>query len=125
MTICAPDGNVYAVILAADLIEGDLPADVHIELDLNAGGEDGVDIAVQIVVRQAVARDAVTQHAAESLVLFKHRDVIALELEIVRRRKARRSAADDGDRFAVERRARRCGDDARRARPRSASARGC
>ena len=107
------DGNVYAVILAADLIEGDLPADVHIELDLNAGGEDGVDIAVQIVVRQAVARDAVTQHAAEPLVLFKHRDVIALELEIVRRRKARRSAADDGDRFAVERRARRRGDDAR------------
>ena len=39
--------------------------------------------------------------------------MIALELEIVRRRKARRSAADDGDRFAVERRARRRGDDAR------------
>ena len=45
--------------------------------------------------------------------LFKHRDVIPLELEVVRRREARRSAADNGDRFAVERRARRRGDDAR------------
>ena len=77
-------GEVNGVELAAYLVEGEVGAYGGV-FDFDAEREDDVDVVVEVRVGQAVAGDAVAQHAAELLVLFKYGDGVAHEREEVGR----------------------------------------
>ena len=91
------DGDVYAVELLLDLGEADVPADLDVRVSLDPGGEDDADVLVQELLGQAVAGDAVAQHAAEFLPPLVHGDGMPHEGKEVGRREAGGAAADDGD----------------------------
>ena len=97
--VCA-ECKIERVVLTAQLVEGDLVSDVHIDLRINADGEERRDLRVQDLARQTVGGNAVAQHTAELRPLFIHRNLVAHQREIVRRGKTARPAADDGDRLA-------------------------
>ena len=97
--VCA-ECKIERVVPAAQLVEGDLVSDVHIDLRINADGEERRGLRVQDLARQTVGGNAVAQHTAELRPLFIHRDLVAHQREIVRRGKTARPAADDGDRLA-------------------------
>lgn len=69
-----------------------------------------VDILVQILARQAVGRNAVTQHAAQLVEPFHDRHLVPHELQVVRRRQAAGAAAYNGNLLARLRQALRRGD---------------
>ena len=97
------DGDIDAVILMLELFKPDVLANGHAGVDLNAGGEDGLDLLVKELSREAVARDAVAEHAAELLALFVDGHGVAHQSQIVRAAQAARAAADDGDLLARRR----------------------
>ena len=66
------DGDVDAVVLAAEFLKLDVPAHVHLGADGDAQGEDGVDLLVQLFPGEAVAGDTVAQHTAQLAALFVH-----------------------------------------------------
>ena len=94
------DGHIHAVIVLAQLLQGDVLADVAVRLDLYAGGQDGVDVAVQILRRQTIGRDAVAQHTAQLGLALKDLDPVAHKGEEVGRGQTGGAAADDGDLLA-------------------------
>ena len=65
LTLMGADGDVQAVVLLLELLEGDLLAHGHVGVGLDTQREDGVDLRVQLLPREAVAGDAVAQHAAQ------------------------------------------------------------
>ena len=91
------DGEIQAVILLFQLVKGDVAAHVYLRMNLDAKGEDGVDIVVQPLAGQAVAGDAVTHHAAQLLFLFIDGDLMAHQCQIVGGGKTAGAAADNGD----------------------------
>ena len=85
------DGDIDAVILMLELFKPDVLANGHAGVDLNAGGEDGLDLLVKELSREAVARDAVAEHAAELLALFVDGHGVAHQSQIVRAAQAARA----------------------------------
>ena len=75
-----------------------------LELDIDTTGENPVYLGLQALTRQAVAGNAVAQHAAKMLTLLKDRDLMAHNSEVVSARKAGRAASDNGDFLACGRR---------------------
>ena len=69
-------------------------ADLRFRMD--SEGKDRVDLRLQDLPRQAVARDPVAQHPAELLALFENRHLMPHQAQIVGRAQAAGSAADDG-----------------------------
>ena len=65
-------------------------------MDLDAQGQDGLDVLVQLLPGQAVAGDAVAHHAAQALPLLVARDLVAHEGQVVGGGEAAGAAADDG-----------------------------
>ena len=90
------DGDVDAVVLAAQLLKGDVLPHVHLGVDGNAQGENGVDLPVQLLPGEAVAGDAVAEHAAQLAALLVDGDLVAHEGQVVGGGEAAGPAADDG-----------------------------
>ena len=63
---------------------------------LNAQRQDGGDLRVQLLPGQAVVGDAVAHHAAQLVLLFVHRDLVAHEGQVVGCREAPGAAAHNG-----------------------------
>ena len=89
------DGNVEGIILPLELLKAHILAHADAGMDLNAQGEDGLDLLIQLLPGQAVAGDAVAHHAAQALPLFVDRDLVAHESQVVSGGKASGAAADD------------------------------
>ena len=77
-----------------------LAVDGVIELNVDAGAQDPVDLGLQALARQTVAGDAVAQHAAQVVALLKNGHLVAHHGQVVGTGKAGRAAADHGDALA-------------------------
>ena len=66
-------------------------------LEVDARRQDSVDLGVQHLARQPVARDAVPQHPARHRLGLPKRDPVAEAPEVVRRRQAARAGPDHDD----------------------------
>ena len=74
---------------------------VMLVLDLDAThAQNGADVLVQALAREAVRRDAVTHHATKLLAAFEHRDVVTHESAEIRAGHAGRTTADDSHALA-------------------------
>ena len=106
--VCA-DGDVDRVKTVLKIGKWDILADRHAGMHLDAGGQDKIDIRIQLFGRQAVIRNAVAQHTAELGALVKHNDLVPHERQKVGRRQAAGPAADHADGLAGRRSAGGCG----------------
>ena len=109
LTLMGADGDVQAVVLLLELLEGDLLAHGHVGVGLDTQREDGVDLRVQLLPREAVAGDAVAQHAAQLVALLEDDHLVAHQRQIVGAAQAAGAAADDGHGLSGRRRAFRLG----------------
>ena len=89
------DGDIQAVIVFMELLEGNVLSDRHAGMYLDAGGQNGLDLRIQLFPREAVGRNAITEHAAKLLLFFKNRYAVTHQAQIIRAGKAARTAADD------------------------------
>ena len=90
------------VALLAQLVDGEILADLDAALEVDAHLLEHLDLGVDNVLLEAEARDAEGQHAAWHLVFIKHGDVfIAHVRQIVGARQAGRAGTDDGDLLRV------------------------
>ena len=64
-------------------------------MHLDAGGQDGLDLRVQLFPREAVGRNAIAEHAAKLLFFFKNRYAVTHQAQIICAGKTARAAADD------------------------------
>jgi len=71
------DGDVQEVVLLPQLVEGDILAHLDPGMYLNAQGQDGVDLRIQLLPGEAVAGDAVAHHATQLGLLLIDRDLVA------------------------------------------------
>ena len=78
-----------------ELLEGNVLSDRHAGMYLHAGGQDGLDLRIQLFPWEAVGGDAIAEHAAKLLLFFKNRYAVAHQAQIIRAGKAARTAADD------------------------------
>ena len=108
LVVMRTDGDVNRVVLVLNLGERNIAADGNAGMHLNAGGQDEVDVRIQLVLRQTIIRNAVAQHAAELGTLVIDYDLVTHQRQKIRRRQTARSAADDADALA----GRRCGNPA-------------
>ena len=90
------DGDVDAVKLLLQLLQPDVPADADVGADLDAQGQDGVDLGVQLLPGEAVAGDAVAQHAAQLAALLENGDLMAHQGQVIGAAEAAGAAAHDG-----------------------------
>ena len=63
------DGDIQAVVILVELLEGNVLSDRHTGMYLNAGRQNGGNLRIKLFAREAVSRDAVAEHTAE-LLLF-------------------------------------------------------
>ena len=99
--LCA-DGDVEALVaLCAQLLDGDVLADLDAAPEFNAHLAQDVDLGVEHVLFQAEARDAEREHAAGHRVAVEHGHGVALVGEVVGAAHARGAGADDGDLLRV------------------------
>ena len=97
------DGKIEALVaLLAQLVDGEILADLDAALEVDAHLLEHLDLGVDDVLLEAEARDAEGQHAAGHLVFIKHGDVFVAHVrQIVGARQAGRAGADDGDLLRV------------------------
>ena len=74
-----------------------LAVDGVVELHVDAGAQDPVDLGLQALARQTIAGDAVAQHAAQVVALLQDGHLVAHHGQVVSARKTGRAAADHGD----------------------------
>ena len=98
------DGDEDRVELFAQLGQGVGLADDGVRLDLDAVGDEAVDLGLDDGLRQAELRDAVDQHAAGGVERLEDRDVVADPGELAGRGEPGRARADDRDPLAGLRR---------------------
>ena len=77
-----------------------LTVDGVVELHVDTGAQDPVDLGLQSLARQAVAGNAVAQHAAQVVALLKDGHLVTHHGQVVGAGKASRAAADHGDALA-------------------------
>ena len=77
-----------------------LAVDGVVEFHVDAGAQDPVDLGLQALARQTVTGDAIAQHAAQVVALFKDGHLMAHHGQVVGAGKAGRAAADHGDALA-------------------------
>lgn len=71
LALLRADGNIHGIKFVLQLSHG-LGADLRFEADLDAThSENGADVFIQTLARQAIRGNAVTQHAAEVLATSK------------------------------------------------------
>ena len=80
------NGNVNSVEFFAQLIKGNFAlaiTNAAVEMNLHAGGQDGVQVLLQAFAGEAISGDAIAQHAAELALFFKNNCMVTHELQIV------------------------------------------
>ena len=85
LVVMRTDGDVNRVVLILNLSERNIAADGNAGVHLNAGGQDEVDIRIQLVLRQTIIRNAVAQHAAELGTLVIDYDLMTHQRQEIRR----------------------------------------
>ena len=98
------DGDIYAVVFLLELVEGDILAHLDPGMYLDAQGQDGVDLGVQLLPGETVAGDAVAHHATQLALLLVDGDLVAHVGQVVGGGEATGAAAHDGDGLAGGRR---------------------
>ena len=99
--LCA-DGEVEALVaLCAQLLDGDVLADLDAAAEFDAHLAQDVNLGVEHVFFEAEARDAEREHAAGHRVAVEHGHGVALVGEVVGAAHARGAGADDGDLLRV------------------------
>ena len=93
------DGQIDGIELVAQA-DKLLAVDGVIELNVDAGAQDPIDLGLQALARQTIAGDAVAQHAAQVVALLKNGHLVAHHGQVVGAGKAGRAAADHGDALA-------------------------
>ena len=93
------DADEDRFVIAADIGQRNFAADGGVALQLYAQVQDAADLTIQHLARQAVAGDAVTQHAAGLAEGFKNRDGVAAARQLIGAGKAGRAGAHDRDAF--------------------------
>ena len=78
-----------------ELLEGNVLSDCHAGMHLDAGGQNGGNLYVQLFPWEAVGGDAIAEHAAKLLFFFKNRYAVAHQAQIICAGKTARAAADD------------------------------
>ena len=96
----APEGEEHGVVLLEELLELVVDAEAAVDLQLDAHAPQDVDLLVQEVARQAVARDAVAEHAARLGQGLEDLDRVPLEPGVEGGGEAGGPAAHDGDLLA-------------------------
>ena len=91
------DRQVHGLEVAAQVVHRNVAADLHPEAQLHAEVEDRLDLGVEHLVRQPVARDAVAQHAAALGGALEHRHGVAAARQLVGAGEPGGAAADDRD----------------------------
>ena len=94
------EGQIDAVILLLQLVEGTVGADVHAGMYLDPQREDGGNLLIQQLTRETVAGDAVAHHAAQLALALIYRHLVAHQRQIVGGGQPAGAAAHDGHRFA-------------------------
>ena len=89
------DGDIQAVIVFMELLEGNVLSDRHAGMHLDAGGQNGRDLRIQLFPWEAVGGDAIAEHAAKLLFFFKNRYVVTHQAQIICAGKTARAAADN------------------------------
>ena len=90
------DGQVDGIELVAQASEL-LAVDGVVELNVDTGAQDPVDLGLKTLARQAVAGNAIAQHAAQVVALLKDGHLVAHHGQVVGAGKTGRAAADHGD----------------------------
>ena len=89
------DGDVETVVIALQLVEGNVFTHGDAGVCLDTGGEDGCDLRVQLLPGEAIGGNAVAQHAAQLVALFEDGDLVAHQCQIIRAAQTAGAAADD------------------------------
>ena len=90
------DGQIDGIELVAQA-DKLLAVDGVIELNVDAGAQDPIDLGLQALARQTIAGDAVAQHAAQVVALLKNGHFVAHHGQVVGAGKTGRAAADHSD----------------------------
>ena len=99
LVVVGADGEVDRVVLPAQALESG-PVHAAFELDVDAAVQDPVDLLLEPLARQAIAGDAVAQHAAEVLARLEHLDLVPHEGKVVGAADAGGATTDDRDALA-------------------------
>ena len=94
------DGQIYRVKIPAQLLQGDFLPDADPGLHLHTGGEDYIDIFLEVFFRQTVTGNAIAQHTAQLLPLFIYCDRMAHQLQEIRSGKAAGTTTHNRNLFA-------------------------
>ncbi len=78
-----------------------MPADLDACPELHAHLPEYVDLGIDDVLFQAEGGDAQGEHAAETGLFLQHRDVVAVQGQVIGAGQARGAGAHDGDLLAV------------------------
>ena len=94
----AADGDVEGQIaLLPQLLDGHIPAHLDAAADIHAQLPQHLNFPIDHVLFQLEGGDAIGQHAAGALILFKHRGLIATGGQIIGGGQTGRACTDDGD----------------------------
>ena len=93
-------GEHDGVVVAPQLLDRDVDADVRVHAELGALGLHLLDATVEVALLHLELGDAVAQEAADAVGAFEHDDVVARARELLRGREARGPGADDRDPLA-------------------------
>ena len=112
-------GEQDGIVIAQQIFDGDVHADVGVGAELDAFGVHLFEAAVDEALLHLEIGDAVAEQAADAVGFFEDRHPVAGAAELLRGGQARGSGADHGDAFAgAVRRAARDGSSLRRRRGR-------
>ncbi len=93
-------GEEHGVVLGAQVVQPDVDAETHAGLQLDAHAPQDGELLVDDVAGQAVAGDAVAEHAPGMWHGLEDLDGVPFEARVEGGGEAGRPAADDGDAFA-------------------------
>ena len=96
-------GEEDGVVLGAQVVQLDVDAEAHAGLQLDAHAPEDVELVVDDVARQAVAGDAVAEHAPGMRHGLEDRDGVPFEARVEGGGEAGGPAADDRDALAGSR----------------------
>ena len=96
-----PEAQEDRVVARRQVLHLKVDAQARVALELDAHAPQDVQLLVDQVARQAVARDAVAQHAAGVRQRLEDLDGVALEPRVEGAGQAGGTGADDGDRLAA------------------------
>ena len=90
------DGDVCCIIVISQIFHSFLGGDVVVQLDLNAGRKNGVDIPLESLTGKSVAGYSVSQHTAQLSSLLKYSGLVSHDGEIICSSESGGASSDNG-----------------------------